>query len=84
MNTINDFKLASFEKKCDFITRDTDFIATRSLDDVKIYLYHSRDFFVEVQYSVSFKRVICIHAFKDLKNLYAYAEGVSLNDLTLE
>ena len=82
MNSINDFKIASFEKKCDFITRDTDFIASRSLGDVKMYLYHTSTFFVEVQYSVPFKKVICIQAFNDLKSLDSYAEEVSLTDLT--
>lgn len=83
MNSIDDFKIASFEKKCDFITMGTDYIASRCLNDVKMYLYHTKAFFIEVQYSVPFKKVICIHAFNDLKSLDYYAEEVLLNDLAL-
>lgn len=84
MNKINDFKLASFDRKCDFITQDADFISSRSQDDLKIYLYHTKTFFIEVQYSVTFKKVVSIQAFNNISGLEPYAEEVSLNDLTLE
>lgn len=81
MISIEDFKVASFEKKCDLITRDTDFIASRSLDEVKVYLYHTGEFFIEVYYSVRFKKVLRIKAFNEVDYLEPYAIEVSLGDL---
>lgn len=81
MISIEDFKVASFEKKCDLITRDTDFIASRSMDEVKIYLYHTGAFFIEVYYSVRVKKVSRIQAFNEIDFLEPYAAEVSLADL---
>ncbi len=81
MISIEDFKVASFEKKCDLITRDTDFIASRSMDEVKVYLYHSGAYFIEVYYSVRFKKVLRIQAFNEIDFLEPYAAEVSLADL---
>ena len=81
MISIEDFKVASFEKKCDLITRDTDFIASRSMDEVKVYLYHSGAYFIEVYYSVRFKKVLRIQAFNEINFLEPYTAEVSLADL---
>jgi hypothetical protein len=83
MISIDDFKVASFEKKCDLVTSQTTYITSRCDDEKKIYLYHSGKFFIEVLYSPRFKRVLLIHAFNDLNNLQPYAESVSLEDLKL-
>jgi len=83
MISIDDFKVASFEKKCDLITSQTTYITSRCDEEKKIYLYHSGKFFVEVFYSTVFKRVLLIHAFNDLNNLLSYTESVSLEDLNL-
>jgi hypothetical protein len=83
MISIDDFKVASFEKKCDLVTSHTTYITSRCDDEKKIYLYHSGKFFIEVFYSPLLKRVLLIHAFNDLNNLLLYAESVSLEDLKL-
>jgi hypothetical protein len=83
MISIDDFKVASFEKKCDLVTSQTTYITSRCDEEKKIYLYHSGKFFIEVFYSPLFKRVLLIHAFNDLNNLLPYAESVSLEDLKL-
>jgi hypothetical protein len=37
---IDDFKRASFEKKCDVVTTQSNYIVTRTLGNCKVYLYH--------------------------------------------
>jgi hypothetical protein len=81
MISIDDFKIASFEKKCELVTSQTTYITSRCDEEKKVYLYHSGKFFIEVFYSPLFKRVIMIHAFNDMNNLLPYAESVSLEDL---
>lgn len=83
MISIDDFKVASFEKKCELITLNTTYITSRNEESKKVYLYHAGKFFVEVIYSPQLKRVIMIHAFNDQVNLLAYAESVSLESLDL-
>jgi len=83
MISIDDFKIASFEKKCDLITSNTTYITSRSDEAKKVYLYHSGKYFIEVFYSPLLKRVLFIHAFNDQKNLLPYAESVSLGELDL-
>lgn len=53
----------------------------RLLGDSKVYLYHTGDFFIEVYYSPSYKQVLMIHAFNDLRSLEPYADKVSLADI---
>jgi len=81
MITIHEFKVSSFEKKCDLITNYTEFIASSSMEDTKMYLYHTGEFFVEVLYSTRYKKVLRIHAFNDAEALIPYTEEVSLIDL---
>lgn len=83
MISIDDFKVASFEKKCELITAQTSYIASRCEEENKIYLYHSGKFFIEVYYAPQRKRVIRIQAFNDAKTLLVYAESVSLVNLNL-
>ncbi len=83
MISIDDFKVASFEKKCEHVTSNTTYITSRSEEVKKVYLYHSGKFFIEVYYSPLLKRVLLIHAFNDPKNLLAYTLRVSLEDLEL-
>ena len=81
MTSIDDFKVASFEKKCEHVTTQTTYIASRSDEQKKIYLYHSGRFFIEVVYAPVLKRVVFIHAFNDADHLCPYTESVSLEDL---
>jgi hypothetical protein len=81
MITINEFKVSSFERKCDLITNYTEFFASRKMEDTKTYLYYTGEFFVEVFYSTRYKKVLMIHAFNDAETLLPYTEEVSLIDL---
>lgn len=81
MISIEDFKLASFEKKCDLITCGTDYIASRTMDTVKVYLYHTGAYFIEVYYSIRFKRVLRIQAFNEVDFLEPYTIEISLEEL---
>lgn len=82
MMTIKDFRAAAFEKKCDLIVRDSDYITVRNCEDANHYLYQVHGFFVEVIYSTSTKRVKMINAFNDLAQLDPYIEEISLAGLT--
>ena len=81
---ISEFKRASFEKKCDVVTTQSNYIVTRTLGNCKVYLYHTGDYFIEVFYSPIYKKVLMINAFDDIDSLLPYAEMVSLNGLSLE
>jgi hypothetical protein len=83
MKTIDDFLCASFDKKCDVITLNSHFIIGRKLGDCKVYLYHSGSFFIEVYYSIEYKKVLMINAFNDFLSLEPYLETISLADLKL-
>jgi hypothetical protein len=83
MITIEDFKFASFERKCDVVTSHADYLLMRKLGNCKIYLYHTGEFFIEVYYSPTYKKVLMINAFNDGAGLAPYAESISLSDLNL-
>lgn len=83
MITIDDFRVASFERKCDLVIANSNYIASRKLGDAKVYLYHTGEFFIEVYYSSKYKKVLMINAFDDLLGLETYADNVSLTDLGL-
>jgi hypothetical protein len=82
--SIDDFKRASFEKKCDVVTTQSNYIVTRTLGNCKVYLYSSGSYFIEVFYSPIYKKVLMINAFDDMESMLPYAEQVSLSALGFE
>lgn len=83
MITLEEFQLESFEKKCDVVTSDSEYLSTRVLGECKIYLYHTDCFFIEVYYAPHYRKVLMIHAFNDTAGLMPYADMISLADLNL-
>ena len=83
MISIDDFRYASFERKCDVVTTQSTYLMTRSLGNCKIYLYHSGEFFIEVYYSPEYRKVLMINAFSDTNGLAPYADLISLADLAV-
>lgn len=81
VSSIEDFRRASFEQKCDVITTKANYLVTRTAGNCKVYLYHSGAFFIEVFYSPIYKKVLMINAFNDSQSLLPYADQVSLNAL---
>ena len=81
MITLDDFRVCSFEKKCDVITTHSSYVSMRILGDSKVYLYHTGKFFIEVYYSPTYKQVLMIHAFNDLRSMEPYIDRISLGDL---
>ena len=79
--TIEDFRQASFEKKCDVVTTQSNYLVTRTLGNCKVYLYHTGEYFIEVFYSPIYKKVLMINAFNDADGLIPYAEKVTLGAL---
>jgi hypothetical protein len=82
--SIDDFKRASFEKKCDVVTTQSNYIVTRTLGNCKVYLYSSENYFIEVFYSPIYRKVLMINAFDDVESMLPYTEKVSLDELGLE
>ncbi len=83
MTTLRDFQGASFEKKCDWVTANSTFLAARKMGESKVYLYHAGDYFIEVYYSPAYKKILLINAFNSNSGLEPYAEEISLADLKL-
>lgn len=82
--SIDDFKRASFEKKCDVVTTQSNYIMTRTIGNCKVYLYSNDNYFIEVFYSPIYKKVLMINAFDDVDNMIPYTEKVSFGELGLE
>jgi hypothetical protein len=83
MLSLDDFRVSSFERKCDVVTGHSTYISMRILGDSKVYLYHTGEFFIEVYYAPTYKQVLMIHAFNDLMSLEPYIDKVSLAGLGL-
>jgi hypothetical protein len=81
---IDEFRRASFEKKCDVVTTQSNYIVTRTLGNCKVYLYHTGNYFIEVFYSPIYKKVLMINAFNDIDSMLPYSEMVSLDVLGLD
>ena len=81
MTTLKDFQKASFEKKCDWVTCNSNFLSARRLGEAKVYLYHAGEFFIEVYYSPLYKKILMMNAFSSIANLDPYLEKISLQDL---
>ncbi len=83
MISIDDFRVSSFERKCDLVIANSNYITSRKLGEAKVYLYHTGEFFIEVYYSSQYKKVLMINAFDNPIGLETYADNVSLADLGL-
>ncbi|MCX8492270.1 MAG: hypothetical protein ORN54_14520, partial [Cyclobacteriaceae bacterium] len=81
MRSLENFKMASFEEKCDLVIANSNYITSRKIADTKIYLYHTGKFFIEVYYSSKHKKVLTINAFDDVNGMEPYADNVSLEEL---
>jgi len=81
MITLADFQKASFEEKCDWVTASSNYLFARKLGDAKVYLYHASEFFIEVYYSPTYKKILMINAFNGASGLDPYLENISLRDL---
>lgn len=81
MVSINDFRVMTFDRKCDLVTHYGQYLSHRMLGDCKVFLYHADNFFVEVFYSSKYQKVLMINAFDQTLGLEPYIESVSLADL---
>lgn len=84
MVSLDDFRLMTFEKKCDLITFNGSYLMQRTLDDCNVFLYQSHDFFIEVFYSARHKRVLMINAFDKIFGLEPYVNQISIEELIAE
>ena len=83
MFTLQDFRIMPFEKKCDVITFQGNYLVQRTLGDCKVFLYYAAGFFIEVFYSPKHKKVLMINAFENPIGLEPYLEMVSLAGLAV-
>lgn len=70
-----------FEKKCDLITFNGNYLAQRTLADCKVFLYHAGPFFIEVFYSPKYQKVLMINAFDKVIGLEPYLDKISIGGL---
>lgn len=82
MISIDDFKVLSFNKKCDFITVFADYLLYRVEESKKYYLYHMKDYFVEVCYLPQEGEVLGIKAFHQIDSIEPYFEHIDISDLS--
>ncbi|HLT80933.1 MAG TPA: hypothetical protein VKZ86_07875 [Cyclobacteriaceae bacterium] len=79
--TLYDFRVMPFEKKCDVITFEGNYLLHRNLGECKVFLYHTSEFFIEVFFSTTHQKVLMINAFDNVMGLYPYLDKISLGDL---
>lgn len=84
MTTLTDFNMMPFEKKCDIIAFDSNYLEHRVIGQTKIFLYHAQQFFIEVYYSSKQAKVLMIEAFASVNNLDPYLEKISIADLNIK
>jgi len=82
MLSLDDFRLMPFDRKCDIITYNSQYMLHRMLGECKVFLYHTGEFFVEVFYSPKYQKVLMINAFDNALGLEPYLDKISLGDLT--
>lgn len=82
MLTLDDFRLMPFDRKCDIITYNSQYMLHRMLGECKVFLYYTGEFFVEVFYSPKYQKVLMINAFDNSIGLEPYLDKISLVDLT--
>jgi hypothetical protein len=83
MLSIHDFRVLTFEKKCDVVTYNGHYLLHRFLGDCKVFLYNAEDFFIEVFYSTKYQKVLMINAFDQFSGIEPYLDGISLADLDM-
>jgi hypothetical protein len=83
MFTLDEFRVMTFEKKCDVITFYGNYLLQRTLADCKVFLYSAEGFFIEVFYSPKHQKVLMINAFERPMGLEPYLDKISLEDLTV-
>ena len=81
MTTLQEFSALQFEKKCDVVTYQGQYLGCRVLSECKVFLYSIEDFFIEVFYSPRYEKVLMINAFDEVRGLTPYLEKISLTDL---
>ena len=81
MLSLDEFRVLSFEKKCEVVTFGASYLLHRQEGAHKIFLYEAGNFFVEVLYSVREHKVAGFNAFSHQRWLDPYLEMISLEDL---
>ena len=81
--SISDFKRYSFDKKCNVVTSNSNYLMQREFPKGKAYLYHAQSFYIEVVYSSEYRKILMINAFEDYRHLNLYVDMISLADLSL-
>lgn len=81
MINLDTFRVMPFEKKCDVITFQGNYLMQRTLADCKVFLYFAEGFFIEVFYSPKYQKVLMINAFEKTIGLQPYLDMVTLDEL---
>lgn len=82
--SLENFRVMPFEKKCDVITFQGNYLIHRTLGECKVFLYHTNRFFVEVFFSTTHQKVLMINAFDNPMGLEPYLNRISLSEILKE
>lgn len=81
MINLDTFRVMPFEKKCDVITFQGNYLMQRTLADCKVFLYFAEGFFIEVFYSPKHQKVLMINAFEKTIGLQPYLDNITIDEL---
>ena len=83
MMTIFDFNLMTYERKCDFVALFGTHMISKSIGSNTIHVYQLGNFFVEMWYDRSVRKLLGINALKSIAALDMYLDEISLQDLNV-
>jgi hypothetical protein len=79
--SLDNFRVMPFDKKCDIITFQGNYLIHRTLGECKVFLYSTGQFFVEVFFSTTHQKVLMINAFDNPMGLEPYLDRISIGQL---
>ncbi|MDH5599092.1 MAG: hypothetical protein OEY34_08205 [Cyclobacteriaceae bacterium] len=80
---IEDFKILSFDKKCELVTVCGDFLAHLNFGSVKYYLYNLENFYVEIAYSTERKKITQVIPIQNINQLDRYLDEIDISEALL-
>lgn len=81
MTAMEEFRFLSFEKKCDIVTFEANYLCSRTEGAYKVFLYEVRGYFIEVLFSREENKVRGFNAFNELDRLNPYLDSISIAEV---
>jgi hypothetical protein len=78
---MDEFRFLSFERKCDLVTFEANYLCCRTEGSYKLFLYEVRGYFIEVMFSREENKVRGFNAFNEVDRLSPYLAMISIAEV---